>query len=65
MTTRAGSGWTWHNTGGHERLHFIVDPNTPPYSDKAKLNMFEPQLIKDIQTHIRATAKSNIGTMAL
>jgi hypothetical protein len=42
---------------------FIVDPNTPPYSDKAKLNMFEPQLIKDIQTHIRATAKSNIGTM--
>lgn len=42
---------------------FIVDPNTPPYSDPAKLNMFEPQLIKDIQSHVGARTKSGIGTM--
>lgn len=42
---------------------FIVDPNTPAYSNKAALNMFEPQLIKDIQAHIRARDKSNIGRM--
>lgn len=42
---------------------FIVDPNTPALSNKAALNMFEPQLIKDIQAHIRAKDKSNIGRM--
>jgi hypothetical protein len=42
---------------------FIKDPMTPPYSDKAKLSAFEPQLIKDVQTAVRAKAKSNIGTM--
>lgn len=42
---------------------FIVDPNTPAYSNKAALSMFEPQLIKDIQAHIRANEKSNIGRM--
>ena len=29
---------------------FIVDPDTPPLSNPAQLNLFEPQLIKDIQT---------------
>jgi hypothetical protein len=42
---------------------FILDPDTPPLSDPAKLNLFEPKLIKDIQAHIGARAKSNIGTM--
>jgi hypothetical protein len=42
---------------------FIVDPDTPPLSDPARLNLFEPKLIKDIQTHIGARTKSNIGTM--
>jgi len=42
---------------------FIVDPDTPPLSDPARLNHFEPQLIKDIQALIGARAKSNIGTM--
>lgn len=42
---------------------FIKDPNTPPMSDKAKLNSFEPQFIKDVQNIIGAKAKSNIGTM--
>lgn len=42
---------------------FIVDPATPPYSDRARLNHFEPQLIKDIQAHVGTRTKSNIGTM--
>ena len=42
---------------------FIVDPNTPPYWDKAKLNMFEPKFIKDIQSAVGAKVKQNIGTM--
>jgi hypothetical protein len=42
---------------------FIVDPATPPLSDPARLNLFEPRLIKDIQSHIGARSKSNIGTM--
>lgn len=42
---------------------FIKDPATPPLSDTAKLNAFEPKLIKDIQAHIGAKAKSNIGIM--
>jgi hypothetical protein len=44
---------------------FIVDPNTPPLSDPAKLNLFEPQLIKDIQSHVGARTKSGIGTMGV
>src|SRR5262245_19265757 len=42
---------------------FIIDPNTPPYSDLARLNAFEPKLIRDIQKTIGAKAKHNIGTM--
>lgn len=42
---------------------FIVDPATPPLSDPARLNLFEPQLIKDIQAHVGARTKANIGTM--
>ncbi len=42
---------------------FIVDPDTPPLSDPARLNMFEPQLIKDIQAYVGARTKDNIGTM--
>lgn len=42
---------------------FIVDPNTPPYLDKAKLNMFEPKFIEDIQSAVGAKTKHNIGTM--
>jgi|HubBroStandDraft_6_1064221.scaffolds.fasta_scaffold131494_2 hypothetical protein len=42
---------------------FIVDPDTPPLSDPARLNRFEPQLIRDIQEHVGARTKSNIGTM--
>ncbi len=42
---------------------FIVDPDTPKLSHTTQLNMFEPQLIKDIQDHIGARTKSNIGTM--
>lgn len=42
---------------------FIVDPDTPPLADEARLNAFEPRLIKDIQTHVGAREKRNIGTM--
>jgi hypothetical protein len=42
---------------------FIVDPDTPRLADPARLNLFEPQLIKDIQAHIGARTKDNIGTM--
>ena len=42
---------------------FIVDPDTPPLSDPARLNLFEPQIILDIQAHIGARTKDNIGTM--
>jgi len=42
---------------------FIVDPDTPPLADPARLNLFEPKLIKDIQDHVGARTKSNIGTM--
>jgi len=42
---------------------FIVDPNTPPVRDPARLNAFEPQIILDIQAHIGARTKDNIGTM--
>jgi hypothetical protein len=42
---------------------FIVDPDTPPLSHTSQLNLFEPQLIKDIQAHISARTKSNIGIM--
>lgn len=42
---------------------FIVDPATPPLSDKPRLNAFEPKFIKDIQRQIGANTKSNIGTM--
>lgn len=50
---------------------FIVDPDTPDYpsdNDKAgvaKLNDFEPQLIKDVQESISAKAKENIGVMRM
>jgi hypothetical protein len=42
---------------------FIVDAFTPPLSNPALLNRFEPQLIKDIQSEVGARTKSNIGTM--
>jgi hypothetical protein len=42
---------------------FIVDPDTPPLSDKARLNLFEPQIILDIQGYVGARTKDNIGTM--
>lgn len=63
----------WYRTG-HVRvdLHkreatngciFILEPGTPPYVDKAKLNAFEPQFIKDIQSAVGAKTKENIGRM--
>jgi hypothetical protein len=42
---------------------FIKDPDTPPLSETIRLNAFEPQFIKDIQSHIGAKTKPNIGTM--
>ncbi len=42
---------------------FIVDANTPLYSDKTRLNVFEPRLIERIQQAVGAKTKSNIGTM--
>jgi hypothetical protein len=42
---------------------FIMDPNTPPMSEPARLNAFEPRFIKDVQKAIDAKTKSNIGTM--
>jgi len=44
---------------------FILDPNTPPYSDKdnSALNNFEPKFIKDVQKSIGANIKTHIGTM--
>jgi hypothetical protein len=42
---------------------FIVDPDTPPLSDPARLNAFEPRLIKDVQAYIGARQKRHIGTM--
>jgi hypothetical protein len=42
---------------------FVVDPNTPDYSDATKLNTFEPAFIVDVQTAVGAKIKHNIGTM--
>ena len=42
---------------------FIVDPNTPPLANKAALDNFEPLFIKQIQSAIKAKAKSYIGKM--
>ena len=42
---------------------FIVDPATPSLANKAALDNFEPQFIKDIQSAIKAKAKSYIGKM--
>jgi hypothetical protein len=42
---------------------FIVDEFTPPLSNPALLNRFEPQLIKDIQSEVGARTRPNIGTM--
>ena len=42
---------------------FIVDPATPSLDNKAALDNFEPQFIKDIQSAIKAKAKSYIGKM--
>ena len=42
---------------------FIVDPTTPSLANKAALDNFEPQFIKDIQSAIKAKAKSYIGKM--
>ena len=44
---------------------FIVDSDTPPLSDPARLNLFEPQIIQDIQGFIGARTKDNIGTMQI
>jgi hypothetical protein len=44
---------------------FIVDPNNPGMNDKAKLDAFEPQLIKDVQKAINAKTANNIGTMRM
>ena len=44
---------------------FILDPDTPPYSNKAALNHFEPQFIKDIQKSVGARVKANIGIMQM
>jgi hypothetical protein len=63
----------WYRTGNvrvdlHKReatngCIFILEAGTPPYVDKAKLNAFEPQFIKDIQSTVGAKTKENIGTM--
>ena len=42
---------------------FIVDEHTPPYSDKAALNVFEPQFIRDVQAAIGSKTGDNIGAM--
>jgi hypothetical protein len=42
---------------------FIVDPATPSLANKAALDNFEPQFIKDIQAAIKAKEKSYIGIM--
>lgn len=42
---------------------FIVDPGTPSVGNPTLLNAFEPQLILDIQAHVGAKVKDNIGTM--
>jgi hypothetical protein len=42
---------------------FILEAGTPRFAEKAKLNAFEPQFIKDIQSLVGAKTKSNIGTM--
>lgn len=42
---------------------FIVDPGTPSVDNPTQLNLFEPQLIRDIQAHVGAKVKDNIGTM--
>lgn len=42
---------------------FILDAGTPAYADKAKLNAFEPQFIKDIQSIAGAKTRTHIGTM--
>lgn len=42
---------------------FIKDPDTPDYTDTARLNAFEPQFIRDVQAQVGAKVKSNIGKM--
>ena len=42
---------------------FILENGTPRYAEKAKLNAFEPQFIKDIQSIVGAMTKTNIGKM--
>jgi hypothetical protein len=42
---------------------FIKDPGTPPMSETARLNAFEPRFIKDVQDKIGAKTKWHIGTM--
>ena len=42
---------------------FILDPATPSLQEKAKLNAFEPALIRAIQAHIGAKTSSRLGIM--
>ena len=46
---------------------FIVDSNTPAYSDRSPqvLSAFEPKFIADIQGAIKAKAKSDVGTLRM
>jgi hypothetical protein len=42
---------------------FIMQDNTPPYSDKDALNAFEPKFILDVQSVLGSKVGDNIGTM--
>lgn len=52
-----------HKTEATNGCIFIVDDATPAYSDKAALNIFEPQFIKDVQRAVGAPTGEGIGTM--
>jgi hypothetical protein len=54
-----------HKTEATNGCILIVDSDTPPLSDVARLNQFEPKLIKDIQAAIGAREKYHIGTMRM
>jgi RHS repeat-associated protein len=58
-------GWAridMHKKEATNGCMFIVDNNTPAMSEKAKLDAFEPQFIKDVMKKTGGAAK-NIGTM--
>jgi len=59
-------GWVdLHKQEATNGCIFIVDPNTPAFSDKDKLNAFEPKLIHDILASIGKKPEQVKGVISL